>query len=193
MSWNDVGNFLSSSGSPWWATGAAPVLTFWIGQKSSGKATKDQRDWDATERDRDRTAETQRQREAADAEDKRARSDERQEAFTQALHAIAYLNAELAKSAVEYWGEADENGVSQLEMHPEAAVDTDAVRGFTGHVSRLRLYVTDEALDLDHLLSELSTYLRNWPIPGFRDRAEPLMAKLGKLSRDIGDLYRVRA
>lgn len=191
MSWNDVGNWLTSDGPPWWATLGVPVLTYYIGQRTSANATTEQREADAVQRKADRDAETERLREARTDEQKQADSTIRSNAFSAALDAIAQLTAELAQSGVERYAEPDTNAGQARILNPDDAVKPDAVRQFAGSVAKLRLYTTDEVLDVDGFLSDLTAYVTNWPYFG-SDGHRELIDRLQVLSKAIGDLYRVR-
>lgn len=185
-----VGNFLASDTAPWWAVLGAPLLTFWLGQRTSAQATREQREADADQRQADREAEAQRAREAREAEDAANAAEARGSAFVAALDAIASLRAELAKSSIEVWGDPDDHGTRLGRFIPENAVSPDVLRQFAASMNRLRIYTDSAVLDRAEVLVQgvteyMATYADNHPGGEYR----PLMADLADLSEIIGHVF----
>lgn len=191
MTWSDVGTWLTSDGAPWWGTVGAPILTYYIGQRTSSGAAREQRRADAVERLADRKAEAERLAKQQEAEQRSAQRAERSEAFSEALEGIAQLTAELAKAGIERYGEPDDNGSQARILNPEDAVNPDALRQFAGSLARLRLYTSDPVLDIDELLKDLTLYVGQWWYLHSLDH-ESLIERLQVLSKQVGDLYRLR-
>lgn len=189
MSWGDVGTFIASDGAPWWATIGAPVLTYWIGQRTTERATEKERTAAATEAEAERTAETTRQREQRTEQATQDLINRRVVAFSEAFDSIARLQSEIAKSSIEEYAEPDENGSRTRVINPEHAVDPDALREFVGSVSKLRLFSDDAHLRIDGLVTQINEYVMFWPEVQWRPDPEPLIQALGQLSEDLGGLH----